>query len=236
MAEAALKDFGDVQVLATEARRKTLSVEVHPTGQVVLRAPLGCSAERIAAVLAKRERWIAEQRAFFQRFEPRTPQRAWVLGESHWHLGKRYKLRIEQGAEECVFLRGLEMVVCLKPGRQTAPDRLEALVLRWRHEEAKVVLARQLAQCLRHYRFREFDPPHLRVQLLTKRWGSLSHQGTMTLHSGLVQASTACMDYVIYHELCHLVHPNHSSGFFALLGEVCPQWVARKQLLEATVR
>ena len=55
MAEAVLRDFGDVQVLATEARRKTLSVEVHPTGQVVLRAPLGCSEDRIAAVLAKRE-------------------------------------------------------------------------------------------------------------------------------------------------------------------------------------
>lgn len=230
------KDYGDVQVLATEARRKTLSVEVHPTGQVVLRAPLGCSEERIQAVLTKRERWIADQRAFFQRFEPRTPQRAWVLGESHLHLGKRYKLRFEHGPEEGVCLRGQEMVVCLKPARKATPERLEALVLRWRHEEAKVVLARQLAQCLRHYRFSEFAPPNLRVQLLTKRWGSLSQQGTMTLHSGLVQAPTACIDYVIYHELCHLVHANHSPGFFELLGEVCPQWMARKQLLEATVR
>jgi predicted metal-dependent hydrolase len=58
----------------------------------------------------------------------------------------------------------------------------------------------------------------------------------MTLHSGLVQAPTACIDYVICHELCHMIHADHSSAFFALLGEVCPQWVARKQLLEATVR
>lgn len=58
----------------------------------------------------------------------------------------------------------------------------------------------------------------------------------MTLHSGLVQAPTACIDYVIYHELCHLVHANHSAGFFELLGEVCPQRMVRKQLLEATVR
>lgn len=230
------KEDGEVHIVATEARRKTLSVEVHPTGRVVLRAPLGCSEERIQAVLLKRERWIAEQRAFFQRFEPRTPQRAWVLGESHWHLGKRYKLRVERGPEETVCLRAQEMVVCLKPGREAAPERLEALVLRWRHEAAKVVLARQLVQCLRHYRFSEFAAPSLRVQLLTKRWGSLSQQGTMTLHSGLVQAPTACIDYVIFHELCHLVHPNHSAGFFELLGEVCPPWIARKQLLEATVR
>ena len=230
------KDYGDVQVLATEARRKTLSVEVHPTGQVVLRAPMGCSTERIQAVLAKRERWIAEQKAFFQHFEPRTPQRAWVAGESHLHLGKRYKLRFEHRAEEGVYLRAQELVVCLKPGREAAPEWVQTLVLRWRHEEAKLVLAQQLTQCLRHYRFSAFAAPHLRVQVLIKRWGSLSPQGTMTLHSGLVQAPTACIDYVIYHELCHLVHANHSNGFFELLAEVCPQWVARKQLLEATVR
>ena len=229
-------DFGEVQVFATEARRKTLSVEVHPTGQVVLRAPLGCSDDRIRAVLAKRERWIAEQRAFFQRFEPRTPQRAWVIGESHLHLGKRYKLRCEQGMEEGVCLHVNDLVVRLNPGQEIAPARVEALVLRWRHEEAKVVLAQQLKQCLQHYRFSGFAAPHLRVQLLIKRWGSLSPQGTMTLHSGLVQAPIACIDYVIYHELCHLVHANHSSDFFELLSEVCPQWMARKQLLEATVR
>ena len=230
------KETKDVQVIATEARRKTLSVEVHPTGQVVLRAPLGCSDERIHAVLVKRERWIAEQKAFFQRFEPRTPQRAWVVGESHLHLGRRYKLRIEAGSEEGVTLRGPELVVVARLGRQAAPEQVEALVLRWRHEQAKDVFARQLTACHRHYRFSEFARPALRVQQLAKRWGSLSQQGTMTLHSGLVQASLACIDYVIHHELCHLVHLNHSSNFFELLTEVCPQWVTRKQLLESTVR
>ncbi|MES2878787.1 MAG: SprT family zinc-dependent metalloprotease [Pseudomonadota bacterium] len=230
------KEYGDVQVIATEARRKTLSVEVHPTGQVVIRAPLGCSDVRIQAVLRKRERWIAEQKAFFHSFEPRTPQRAWIAGESHWHLGRRYKLLINFGPEESVALRGSDLVVVAQQGRQAAPEQVEAQVLRWRHEQAKDVLARQLTQCHRHYRFSEFARPVLRVQQLTKRWGSLSQQGTMTLHSGLVQASTACIDYVIHHELCHLVHQNHSASFFELLAEVCPQWVARKQLLEATVR
>ena len=138
--------------------------------------------------------------------------------------------------EEGVCLHVNDLVVRLNPGQEIAPARVEALVLRWRHEEAKVVLAQQLKQCLQHYRFSGFAAPHLRVQLLIKRWGSLSPQGTMTLHSGLVQAPIACIDYVISHELCHLVHANHSSEFFELLSEVCPQWMARKQLLEATVR
>lgn len=235
MVKDVAKEARDIQVIATEARRKTLSVEVHPTGRVVVRAPLGCSEERIHAVLAKREHWISEQKAFFQRFEPRTPQRAWVVGESHWHLGRRYKLCIEAGIHEAVALRGPELVVATRQGRQAAPEHIETLVLRWRHEEAKAVLAQQLVLCHRHYRFSTFARPVLRVQHLTKRWGSLSPHGTMTLHSGLAQASTACIDYVIYHELCHLVHQDHAPGFFVLLSEVCPQWIARKQLLETSL-
>ena len=128
------------------------------------------------------------------------------------------------------------MVVTTRQGRHAGPTQVEAVVLRWRHAEAKDVFARQLAICQKHYRFSEFAQPSLRVQLLTKRWGSLSQHGTMTLHSGLVQASTACIGYVVYHELCHLVHQNHSAIFFELLSEVCPQWVARKELLETTIR
>lgn len=128
------------------------------------------------------------------------------------------------------------MVVVVAQGRLAAPDQIQSIVLRWRHGEAKDVLARQLSLCHRHYRFGEFAKPVLRVQQLAKRWGSLSQQGTMTLHSGLVQAPLACIDYVIYHELCHLVHLNHSPSFFELLGEVCPQWIARKQLLESLVK
>ncbi|MDW5441326.1 SprT family zinc-dependent metalloprotease [Polaromonas sp. SM01] len=229
-------DFDDVQVFATEARRKTLSVEVHPTGQVIVRAPLGCSQERIQAVLIKRERWIAEQKAFFQRFEPRTPQRAWVMGESHLHLGRRYKLRIEISTDDGVTLSGTDFLVKLHPDTLVTPEVIETQVLRWRHEQAKDILGRQLGQCHRHYRFSGFVQPALRVQQLVKRWGSLSRRGTMTLYSGLIQAPAACIDYVIYHELCHLVHPDHSESFFSLLTEVCPQWVARKQLLEATIR
>lgn len=230
-----VKEPIEVQVLSTEARRKTLCVEVHPTGQVVVRAPLGCSQERIQLVLKKRERWIAEQKAFFKRFEPRTPQRAWVAGESHLHLGRRYKLRVEISESDGVVFAGRDLLVTLHPDAPATPQTIETQVLRWRHAQAKEIFGRQLVQCYRHYRFIGFSQPALRVQQLVKRWGSLSQGGTMTLYSGLIQAPTACIDYVIYHELCHLVHPDHSTSFFALLAEVCPQWMARKQLLETTI-
>lgn len=228
--------LGRVQVIRTGLRRKTLALEVHPSGEVFVRAPEGCDETRIDALLLKRQRWIAEQRAFFLQFDPRTPTRAWVPGESHLHLGRRYKLQMETGPAPGVQLRGSDMVVTVEPGARNQPEAIESTVQRWRHQQAKAVFSRALEQCHEHYRFKHLDVPHLRIQRLAKRWGSLSSSGAMTLHSALVQAPGTCISYVIFHELCHAIHPDHSRAFFDLLAEVCPKWVAHKHRLEALLR
>ncbi|MEY2891992.1 MAG: hypothetical protein RJA98_1900 [Pseudomonadota bacterium] len=225
-----------VQVVRTDHRRKTLALEVHPNGAVCVRAPADCDDARIEAMLAKRERWISEQRAYFRRFDPRTPARVWVAGESHLHLGRRYKLRLACQSTQCVEIRGADLVVTLAQDAGGKAAQVESLVARWRHRQAQAAFPPLLAQCHRHYRFQGLALPPLRIQRLSKRWGSLSAGGTMTLHSGLVQAPAACIRYVMLHELCHLLHPDHSASFFELLGEVCPGWEAHKQRLEVMLR
>lgn len=232
MAEA----LAGFQVVRTEQRRKTLALEVHPSGQVWVRAPQDCDERRIETFVAKRKAWITEQRAFFQQFDPRTPTRAWVAGESHLHLGRRYKLKIQKGDHPSVTIQGSNLVVTIQADASDVPVVVETLVERWRHQQARVTFPALLAECLRHYQFQGLAAPTLRIQRLTKRWGSLSSKGNMTLHSGLVQASAACIRYVMLHELCHLVHTDHSPAFFKLLTEVCPGWRQHKSQLETRLR
>lgn len=223
-------------VVRTGSRRKTLALEVHPDGGVVVRAPEDCDDARIQALLARRQGWIAAQRGFFRQFDPRTPVRTWVIGESHLHLGRRYKLRLRPGARNDVAIAGPDLVVTIGPEAPHEPMNIATLVERWRQRQARAVFARLLDQCFGHYQLRQFSMPTLRVQRLAKRWGSLSTRGTMTLHSGLVQAPVSCIRYVIWHELCHLVHADHSVAFFKLLDEVCPEWKSSKCSLEALLR
>lgn len=230
-----------VHVVRTGQRRKTLALEVHPSGEVWVRVPQGCDEQRIQAFVAKREPWIAAQQAFFRQFDPRTPTRAWVAGESHLHLGRRYKLKVAQGRQSSVVIQGsdLKVTVGAGTGEVSGGDMsaaVEALVERWRHQQARATFPMLLAECLRHYRFQGMTAPGLRVQRLSKRWGSLSPNGNMTLHSGLVKAQAACIHYVMFHELCHLVHADHSPAFFKLLTEVCPPWEQLRQRLETLLR
>ena len=70
---------------------------------------------------------------------------------------------------------------------------------------------------------------------MQSRWGSLSQAGTMTLNANLVRAPRACIEYVIAHELCHLMHRDHGTAFYRLLGRVMPDWESRKQRLETVL-
>ncbi len=75
--------------------------------------------------------------------------------------------------------------------------------------------------------------PTLRLKHMRTRWGSMSPKGNMSLRLDLIRAPDECIDYVILHELCHLVHPNHGREFWALVEQLVPDWKRRKRLLES---
>ena len=75
-------------------------------------------------------------------------------------------------------------------------------------------------------------PQGLVVRWMTKRWGSCMKDGRIILNPELVKAPTACIDYVIFHELSHLKHHNHGKGFYRLLEQLMPDWVKWKARLE----
>jgi len=100
---------------------------------------------------------------------------------------------------------------------------------------ARRKLKERFAALLPHFNRLGMVPRGLIVRPLKRRWGSLSANGRMTLNRDLVRAPTACIDYVIVHELCHLVLPHHGRKFYAVLRRVMPDWEKRKARLERTL-
>ena len=85
--------------------RKSLEIAVHPDKSVVVKAPLSASQAAIEERLRKRARWIKRQIAYFMQFDPRTPPRRYVGGESHLYLGRKYRLKISESARDHVLLK-----------------------------------------------------------------------------------------------------------------------------------
>ncbi len=215
--------------------RKTLEIAVHPDQTVVVKAPLGIDDDAIRTRIARRAGWIIRQRNFFRQFDPRTPARSYVGGETHLYLGRNYRLRIGGGNGDAVTLMRGYFEIEVKG--DISPEKIKSLLEGWYRDRAAGKFRESFDRCWLHFEKSwgmacRAPKPRLQIRHMQKRWGSLSLNGRLTLNTDLIRAPRGCIDYVIVHELSHLECNNHGPEFYRLLDKVMPDWEKRKHRLE----
>jgi hypothetical protein len=153
-----------------------------------------------------------------------------VEGETHLYLGRRYQLAIEHGEMEDVRLAGGRLRVTVSADAPSG--RVNELMDDWYARQAHEQLADRLEACWAAFPSADGQRPALRVRRMRTRWGSMSPRRSMSLRLDLIRAPGECIDYVIFHELCHLVHPNHGREFWTLVEELVPDWKRLRRRLE----
>ncbi len=216
------------QILYVE--RKTLEIAVHPDCAVVIKAPLGTDLTEVEQRVRKRAGWVLRQLDYFRQFDPRTPPRRYVGGETHLYLGRQYRLKIDLYDAEGVKLVGRYFRIGIK--KSAASDRAQTLLQEWYSEKATYRFRESFERCWPLFAKFVLPQPRLQIRRMQKRWGSLSRKGLLTLNPDLVRAPRECIDYVITHELCHLQYHDHGPEFYRLLEKVMPDWEKRKHKLE----
>lgn len=212
-------------------KRRTLGIEVHPDGEVVVLAPTHAALEVVQGQVLKRAAWILRQQREFASYPPPQPERRFVPGETHRYLGRQYRLSVVPGTPEAVKLARGHLNV-------TTPDpaRVSRLLERWLRTRAETIFTERIAVCLE--RVSGFGIEHsgdFKLKSMTKRWGSCTAGGTVYLNPLLVRAPKECIDYVIVHELVHTVHHHHRREFYALLSRCIPDWRVVRHRLNAMV-
>lgn len=212
------------------APRKTLAISVEPSLRVHVVAPTGTPPETVEAKIRQRAPWILRQQRELERYLPTPAPRQYVSGETHRYLGRQYRLKVSEGQPEGVNLtRGwLHVSTTDKSG----PARVKQLLDNWYDAQARQVFPERIEALLPRFSAVGItEAPPLIIKPLEARWGSCTDTGTITLNTRLVQASKSHIDYVVIHELCHLVEHNHSSRFYQLLDRMLPSWREKRQLL-----
>jgi predicted metal-dependent hydrolase len=210
--------------------RRTMAITVYPDGAIEVVAPKGVNPKVVDARVRKRARWILRQRLYFEQFRPRSKPRRYVGGETHLYLGRQYRLKFVKGVRNEVKLKGGFLVVA-SPSH-TNSRHLKQLIRAWYQEKGRArILARFDAIAPRFARMGyKMLPPIFRT--MTRRWGSYSKAGRILLNPDLIRAPSACIDYVVTHELTHAAHSNHSAKYYDLLDTIMPDWRIRKARLE----
>jgi predicted metal-dependent hydrolase len=213
--------------------RATMAITVFPDGAIRVIAPKATPREEVERRLRKRARWLIRQLLHFEQFRPRSPERRYVGGETHLYLGRQYRLKPRKGASEEVKLKGGFLHV-------SSPNHREARVVKrlvsgWYRERGRARIAERFEIISARFVKMGCQPPAPIFRSMTRRWGSWSRSGRISLNPDLIRAPTTCIDYVITHELVHLIHPHHGAAFYELLEALMPDWRNRKQRLERTL-
>lgn len=215
--------------LLKRTARKTLAISVLPDGSLELTAPLDSDEPSILAKVGKRAKWIERQRRAFAEMNATRMPRRYVSGATHRYLGRQYRLKILKGPEPSVRLRGAYFHVVSPTG---TPGDVQRQLDLWFRDRARIQFQRRLESWVPWCRRHGLPEPRLSLRRMPKRWGSAGKDGRIALNPELIHSPSACIDYVIVHELCHLRHPNHNRAFFEMLEAVLPDWRQRKDRLE----
>jgi predicted metal-dependent hydrolase len=224
-----------IQYELTYAQRKTLGITVHPDDlRVIVKAPQGALLAEIEARVLKRASWILKQQKEFERYLPHLPPRQYVSGETHRYLGRQHRLKViagENGTQESVKRDRNFIYVYVQDKADTG--RVRELLDAWYHDHARRIFQERLEACYPKVEHIDVPYPAIVVRAMSTRWGSCSARGRITLNVKLIKVPRSYIDYVVFHELCHLAEPNHNSRYYELLDRVLPDWRDRREKLNA---
>jgi predicted metal-dependent hydrolase len=210
--------------------RSRITVKVQPDCCVVVTAPRWASLRDIQDVVATYATWIEKRLDVFSADGP--PYRAeYHHGAPHFLLGETYPLELAPATSRRgqAVLTGRRLRV---HAPDSAPEVVREILRGWYRQQAQRCFEERLAALLPELPWVRRMPPW-RLRRMRTQWGSCSSRGDISFNTHLVKAPLAQVDYVLLHELCHLKHMDHGSGFQRLMDVHMPDWRERRRELNA---
>jgi predicted metal-dependent hydrolase len=220
--------LGDIaaDVVLKDIKHVHLSV-YPPTGRVRISAPRRMDLDTIRVFAISKLDWIRRQQRKFAAQERESP-REYLERESHYVWGKRYLLEVSECEGRArVELKHSRLRLCVRPA--VGQEERLAIVESWYRTQVKAAAAPLIAK---------WEPilgvsvSRFHVQRMKTRWGSCNHESrSIRLNSELAKKPPACLEYIVVHEMVHLIEPTHNAHFVALMDRFMPQWSARRDQL-----
>lgn len=207
---------------------KNVHLSVHPpAGRISVAAPDYMQLDTVRLFALARLGWIRQQQQKLAQ-QQREPEREYVERESHMVWGKRYLLKvIEAEAAPRVQLTPRQLRLHVRPGSD--PTQRQQVLDAWYRQQVRDTAA----PLLQHWQTRlNVTATRCYVQRMKTRWGSCNPLArTIRLNTELAKKPPQCLEYLIVHELMHLLEPTHNARFIALMDKFLPDWQRHRELI-----
>ncbi len=212
----------DYEVIHTN--RKTIGITVERDRRIVVRAPQQASDQAVATAVEGKRLWMWQKLRDPHKYPDPSPHKEYVTGETFLYLGQHHALTLAKGEGGAVRLVGKQFEIA-------ASDlcRADTLFRSWYLMQAKEKLRPRIAAFAT-----EMGVKYTRIWVrdLKCRWGSCSPGGTMSFNWRIIQSPMIVVDYLIVHELAHVLEPNHSQDFWNIVAVQVPSWGKARRWLK----
>ena len=211
---------------------KNLNLRIRKDGEVFVSASAAVPDSEVDNFVCRKAGYILEAINKFEELAQYKPQpKQYVSGETFYIQGRGLRLQLSQANKDSISSDGVYIYLAVKNIDDFEKKR--RMLSRFLDQQCEAVFGEIISELYPMFRKYGVDTPILRIRDMETRWGScLAKKGIITLNKRLIEAPRNCIEYVVMHELCHFIHPNHSKQFYSFLTMLMPDWRQRKALLE----
>lgn len=216
-----------VQVIRTD-RKRSASIYLEGDG-VKVRVPKGLPDGRVRDLIARKSPWIRRKLKEAELTALPKPKE-FVSGETFSYLGRNYRLKVLRGDTQSLKLKGGYLEARISDSSKTQEEEVRSLLVDWYRIHARERLEEKTR---RYAKILQVEPNCVSVKDYKSRWGSCSTTGDISYNWRIVMAPHLIVDYVVVHELCHLLEHNHSAAYWRHVERVvpgfreCREWLKR---------
>lgn len=211
---------------------KNLNLRIKKDGSIYVSANATVPVDEIDTFVSKKGSYICKAVDGFNAILSNVSQpKQYVSGETFVILGRNLRLRVQKTSQESIFSDGIYIYLSVVDPEDYL--KKQRMVTSFLDKQCKEIFGEILRACYSIFQKYGVDYPDLRIRQMDTRWGScLAKKGIITLNKRLIEAPRNCIEYVVIHEYCHLIHPDHSKRFYSFLTMVLPDWKERKLILD----
>jgi hypothetical protein len=219
----------EIEIDIVRSSRRTIALYVRPGGTLQIRAPWYVPVYALLQFVHQKTGWIARQREKLKGVKPAAEVKQLSNGSVIPFLGRDIAIRLRLNDRTTLEFRDDELYIGV--AGEIFPDMVASVVDAWYLREAKNYFTARTHELAGIHSDKLPQPHSVGVRRMKRRWGSCRTGGDITFNRELMKKDPALVDYVIFHELCHLVHHNHGKEYYALLESIVPDFRERKRQL-----
>jgi predicted metal-dependent hydrolase len=221
-------DLGEIAVDVTFKNIKNVHLSVYPpAGRVRISAPMRMNLDTVRIFAISKLNWIKQQQRKLREQDRETP-REFLNLESHYLWGKRYLLRVIEG-DQVPSVEVQHSRLLLRVPQGMTEEKRQEIVAQWYRSQMKAAVLGVIA---RWTPVMGVTVAGFYVQKMKTKWGSCNHRaGTIRLNTELAKKPKECLEYVVVHEMAHLLEPTHNARFIAMMEQFMPNWRLRRDHL-----